>query len=347
MIDNRGVSGEAGRITIREVSQAAGVSIKTVSRVLNKERHVKDETRQRVEEAARSLGFRPSSVARALAGRRSFQVALLCDNPSPYYINEVQTGAYERCVQGGFRLIFQPCDSATPTLVDIVVDLIEATHADGLILTPPIVDDFAVLEELLRRRVNFVRVAPGDDRAIAPSVMMDDVAAAREMTEYLISLGHRRIGFIVGHPAHSASGKRLVGYRAALAAHGIKPDPDLIQSGYFDFASGRAAATRLIALPDRPTAIFASNDDMAAGVVAVAHESGLGIPEDISIAGFDDTNIASMIWPPLTTVRQPMRELAYHAADLLLGNADASERRLLPHELVIRGTTARSLRALD
>lgn len=329
-------------MTIREVSVAAGVSIKTVSRVLNKEPHVKDGTRRRVQAAVEQLNFRPSSVARTLAGRRSFQVALLYDNPSPYYINEIQTGALERCVEEGFRLIFQPCNSQSPTLVDSVVDFIEETHVDRLILTPPVGDNFPLLDELKRRGVNFVRVAPGDNRPIAPAVAMDDVAAAREMTEFLLSLGHRRIGFIVGHPAHASSGHRLAGYRAAFAAQGMRVDASLIQSGLFDFASGKEGAAKLLDLPSPPTAIFASNDDMAAGALSVAHERGIGVPDQLAIAGFDDTNLAKAVWPPLTTVHQPMRALAREAADLLFSTSSrrSFDRRILPHEIIIRGTTA-------
>jgi LacI family transcriptional regulator len=321
---------------------AAGVSIKTVSRVLNKEPHVTETTRKKVEEAVKRLNFRPSNVARTLAGRRSFRVALLYDNPSPYYVNEVQAGALERCVEQGFRLFFQPCDSSSPTLVDLVAEFIEDTHVDGLILTPPVGDNFPLLEELKRRGIKFVRIAPGDDRPVAPAAAMDDVAAAREMTDYLLSLGHHRVGFIVGHPSHAASGYRLAGYRAAIAARGMRIDPDLIQPGRFDFVSGKEASMVLLGLANPPTAIFASNDDMAAGVLAVAHERGLSVPDQLSIAGFDDTNLANAVWPPLTTVHQPMRALAREAAELLLGRTiDAAERRTLAHKIVVRGSTGR------
>ncbi len=328
------------RVTIHEVSAAAGVSIKTVSRVLNKEPHVKEETRKRVEAAVERLSYRPSSVARALAGRRSFQVALLYDNPSPYYINEIQTGALDRCDEEGFRLIFQRCNFASPTLVDSVVSLIDETHVDGLLLTPPVGDNFPLLEELSRRDIPFVRLAPGDERQVAPAVAIDDVIAAREMTEYLLDLGHRRIGFIVGHPSHAASGQRLAGYRAALAGRGVRVDPALVQAGQFDFESGRTATLSLLNLAEPPTAIFASNDDMAAGVLAIAHERGLTVPTELAVAGFDNTNLAKAVWPPLTTVHQPMRELAYEAANLLFQSFEGKAgRRILPHQIIVRGTT--------
>jgi LacI family transcriptional regulator len=279
--------------------------------------------------------------ARTLAGRRSYQIALLYDNPSPYYINEVQSGALERCGEDGYRLIFQPCVSSSPTLTSHVIGLVAEMRVDGLILTPPVGDDQALLKELRRQNIPFVRVAPGDDQGIAPAAAMDDVAAAKEMTDYLLSLGHRRIGFIVGHPAHSASWQRLEGYKLALAAKGVRVDDALIQSGMFDFASGRKAAIELLDLDPPPSAIFASNDDMAAGALAVAHERGIGVPDQLAIAGFDNTNLAEAVWPPLTTVHQPVRALAREAADLLLsGTLDTSELRLLPYEIIVRGSTA-------
>jgi LacI family transcriptional regulator len=170
---------------------------------------------------------------------------------------------------------------------------------------------------------------------------MDDVQAADDMTTHLINLGHRIIGFIMGHPNHMASEQRLFGYRRALDRAGVAFEPTLVRSGEFDYASGAKAAEALLALPRRPTAIFASNDDMAAGVLAVAHKQGLAIPDGLSVCGFDDTALASIVWPPLTTIRQPTRELAFAAASLLFEKADGVEHRRLQHELVIRASTAR------
>lgn len=328
------------RPTIRDVAAMAGVSIKTVSRVLNNEAHVSKGTRRRVQEAVEALRFRPSMAARALARGRSHQVALLYDNPSPYYVYHAQTGARERCRELGFRLIFQECDIRSPKFVDEVRALIDETHADGLILSPPVTDQAALLTELKRRNTPFVRIAPGNKHGICPYSYIDDVAAATEMTRYLASLGHRRIAFVVGHPDHSASRDRLRGFRRGLAAEGLTEDPDLILQGRFDYESGRAAAQELLQLRRPPTAIFASNDDMAAGVISAAHELGIRIPEELSVAGYDDTDMARALWPPLTTIHQPTRDLAYAATDLLLGGAPPSSVRLLDHRLVIRGSTA-------
>ncbi|MEN9288456.1 MAG: LacI family DNA-binding transcriptional regulator [Sphingomonadaceae bacterium] len=329
------------RVTIKDVSRVAGVSIKTVSRVLNKEKYVREETKRRVEEAVAALNFSPSLAARTLAGRRSFQIALLYDNHSPHYIHQVQEGVWARTREEGVRMLAQPVDVASPNLAAEVGGLIDETHVDGIILSSPVTDAPEVLAELERRHIRFVRISPGTNHAMTSSVFMDDVQAADDMTSHLINQGHKRIGFVIGHPNHMASDQRHFGYRRALDRAGIAYEPNLVRQGSFDFESGRAAAEALIALPNPPTAIFASNDDMAAGVLAYAHGLGLDVPEDLSVAGFDDTALASLVWPPLTTIRQPVRDLAYTAATLLFGEDETVIHQRLPHELVIRASTGR------
>jgi LacI family transcriptional regulator len=329
------------RVTIKDVSRIAGVSIKTVSRVLNKEKYVRDETRLKVEAAVAELKFSPSLAARSLAGGRSFQIALIYDNHSPYYIHQIQEGVWERCKAEGVRMLAQPADVASATLAAEVGGLIDETHVDGIILSSPVTDAAPVLDELERRGIPFVRISPGTNHALTSSVFMDDVQAADDMTTHLINLGHRMIGFVMGHPNHMASEQRLFGYRRALDRAGIEFEPGLVRPGEFDFASGAAAAEVLLGLSSRPTAIFASNDDMAAGILAVAHRLQLDIPGDVSVAGFDDTALASIVWPPLTTIRQPTRDLAYAAASLLLERLDGVVHRRLQHDLVIRASTAR------
>lgn len=327
------------RNTISDVAKAAGVSIKTVSRVLNKERYVRSDTREKVEAAMAALSFSPSLAARALAGKRSHQIALIYDNHSPYYMAAIQEGVWARCREGGVRLLAQPADVASPTIAAEVGGLIDETHVDGIILSSPVTDCPAVLTELERRKIPFVRISPGTNHALTSSVFMDDVGAADDMTTHLINTGHRTIGFIMGHPNHMASEQRLFGYRRALDRSGISYEPGLVKPGEFDFASGAKAAEELLALPNRPTAIFASNDDMAAGVLTVAHAKGMAIPGELSVAGFDDTPLAQLVWPPLTTIRQPTRELAHAAASLLFEKVDGVEHRRLQHELIIRAST--------
>lgn len=329
------------RVTIKDVSRVAGVSIKTVSRVMNKEKYVRDDTRRKVEAAVAELKFSPSLAARSLAGGRSFQIALIYDNHSPYYIHQIQEGVWDRCKEEGVRMLAQPADVGSPTLAAEVGGLIDETHVDGIILSSPVTDAAPVLGELERRGIPFVRISPGTNHALTSSVFMDDVQAADDMTTHLINLGHRVIGFIIGHPNHMASEQRLFGYRRALDRAGIAFEPGLVRPGEFDFASGAAAAEILLTLSVRPTAVFASNDDMAAGVLAVAHRIGLAIPGDLSVAGFDDTALAQLVWPPLTTIRQPTRELAYAAASLLFERLEGVEHRRLQHDLVLRASTAR------
>jgi LacI family transcriptional regulator len=211
---------------------------------------------------------------------------------------------------------------------------------DGVILSSPVTDAIAALEELERRGIPYVRISPGTEHGRSSSVSMDDVQAADDMTSHLIALGHRRIGFIIGHTNHTASDLRLYGYRRALDRAGLPFEPKYVRQGAFDFASGEAAADVLLDLPQPPTAIFASNDDMAAGVLTVAHRRGMTLPRDLSVAGFDDTALASQLWPPLTTVRQPTRDLAYAAASLLFAGEEDPVHRRLAHELVIRASTA-------
>lgn len=327
------------RPTIKEVSKIAGVSFKTVSRVLNNEKHVSEETRRRVEEVVARLNFRPSHAARTLAGRKSFQIGLLYDNPSPYYIYHVQTGAQQRCTELGYRLLLQPIDSQSPDLVANVLALIDETHLDGLILSPPVTEAEGLLDELDRRGLPYARIAPGARKDAGMSAAMDDVAAARELVRHLIGLGHRRIAMIRGLESHASSADRLAGYKAELEAHGIAFDPTLVVAAENDFASGAAAAAILLAREDRPTAIFAGNDDMAAGALATAHESEIDVPGALSIAGFDDSDLARAVWPPLTTIRQPVHELAAAAAELILSGAPAQPRVTLEHRLMVRAST--------
>ncbi len=329
------------RNTIADVARHAGVSIKTVSRVLNNEKYVREPTRARVAAAIAALSFSPSLAARSLGGKRSHQIALIYDNHSPYYMHAIQEGVWARCREAGVRMLAQPADVASKTLAAEVGGLIDETHVDGIILSSPVTDAGPVLADLERRGIPFVRISPGTNHALTSSVYMDDVQAADDMTTHLINLGHRVIGFVQGHPNHMASEQRLFGYRRALDRAGVAFEPGLVHPGEFDFVSGVKAAHCLLSYPRRPTAIFASNDDMAAGVLTVAHEKGIGVPDDLSVAGFDDTPLAQLVWPPLTTIRQPTRELAFAAASLLFERVEGVEHRRLQHELVVRGSVGK------
>ena len=343
-------------VTIYDVAARAGVSIKTVSRVMNKEPNVRPAMRDRVLLAAGELGYSPNLSARSLAGSRSFVIAVFVDaaltidhwrsERGADYLSRIQLGATLECRAAGYHLLIELIDHEGPQVRQEVAALLAALKPDGVILTPPSSDNAVVLELLDKAGTPYVRVGPERAEGLGPRVHMDDVAAAGEMTEHLIGLGHKRIGFIVGEPRYGASQARREGYLAAMKAHGLPVSEGLVRQGDFTFQSGMAEAKALLALPDRPTAIFASNDDMALGCVAAIAEAGLMTPGDVSVAGFDDSPSARFSRPQLTTVRQPVAEMSSVAAKLLIGQAKASEPAgrpqdiLLPFELIHRASTA-------
>ncbi len=317
------------RPTVEDVARRAGVSLMTVSRVVNGAPKVAPGTRARVQEAIDALGFVPNRAARSLRSRRSHWIAVLGRTPQASarpdgysYLAELQAGVIGRCRQDSYHVAF---DSVMPDgdAIAAARELAQRLAPDGAILIPPLSDDAALLEELRVLGLPVVRIAPSERGSdAAPCVLMDDRAAAMEMTEYLLRLGHRRIGFIQGHPDHAASAQRLAGFRAALKAHRLTPQKGDVAAGLFTAESGEAAARALLARgaasPSGPyTALFASNDDMAAGCLAVAHEQGLRVPEDLSVVGFDDTYVAAMLYPPLTTIRQPIYDMGFAAAHQL------------------------------
>jgi LacI family transcriptional regulator len=328
-------------VTINDVAAMAGVSIKTVSRVLNREPHVRPELRERVMTAVESLHYRPNFAARALAGSRSYLIGLFCDNPSPSYTSGVQNGAMRGCREDGYHLLVEPIeDQDAPRQVRLLLDSVKL---DGLILSPPICDHAGVLDLLDERATPYVRIAPAGQLERASYVYMDDEKAAYDITKHLLTLGHRRIGFVKGHSEHSASPLRYAGFTGAMREAGIEVQPGWVQPGAFSFRSGVGAAERMLNAADRPTAVFAANDDMALGVMAVANRLQLSLPRQLSVAGFDDSPIAQVVWPQLTTIRQPVERMAFEAASMLirqLGQPRQVEAKLLDFELIVRGSTA-------
>lgn len=326
--------------TIIDVAREAGVSFKTVSRVLNGESNVRDQTRERVMSAVKTLDYRANHNARNLRTRQSRIICLLHASPSRNYIGDVHLGALQRCQTEGYSLITEDCSANSGG----ILALQPGNNLAGAILTPPLSDDPDLIGQLRKHGVPFVRIAPSASVEPGRDVAIDDRAAARDMTQYLIGLGHRRIGFIRGAPAHDQTTVRFEGYKDALEEAGIPFDPDLVAEGDFTFDSGTAAADRLLDLPERPTAIFASNDDMAAGVIAACYRRQIQIPQDLSVAGFDDTPLASTISPSLTTIYQPSREQAFEAVGLLLEEiaapSEAPHRQFLEYRMVPRASTA-------
>jgi LacI family transcriptional regulator len=331
--------------TIIDVAREASVSIKTVSRVLNGEAGVHDQTRKQVLEVVERLRYRPKLSARSLAGARSFLIGLLYYDPSAAFIGAAQKGAVVRCREAGYHLVVESIEDGAPDIGEQVDRMVSALRPDGMILTPPLCDNPRVLKALAEHGTPMVLISPGEHDPALMSVRMDDARAAEEVTQLLIGQGHERIAFIRGASGQVASGLRQDGFERAMKAHGLPMDLALVCQGDFNFDGGVQSARHLLDLPQRPTAVFASNDDMALGVLAEAQRLGLAVPSELSIAGFDDSPAASRVFPPLTTVRQPLEEMARLAVDLLISPGGEQgprvEDRILPHRLVVRESTAR------
>jgi LacI family transcriptional regulator len=339
------------RYTIKDVAERAGVSLKTVSRVINNEPSVAPATRTRVTQAIAELDYEPDPSARNLRNGLSFVVGLVYDNPNPYHIIAMQKGVLAACRETGFGLQIQPVDSTSPLLAEELAEFVQRSRLAGLVLTAPMSERKDLVDALAERGIPLVRIvaATEDPDDGLPCVFVDDRNAAYEITEHLIQLGHQRIGFLWGGPQHRSSSERHAGYEQALKDYGIAVDKDLVMPGDYTFDDGFRGARCLLALHEPPTAIFGSNDEIAAGVLAAAKSSGIDVPYGLSIAGFEDSPFSRQSWPPLTTAKQATENIARQAARLLIGGlrqrASAEEPARLRNQgflpqLVVRGSTA-------
>jgi LacI family transcriptional regulator len=333
------------KATIDDVAELAGVSIKTVSRVVNNEPNVRAATREKVEAAIAALSYRPNLSARGLAGNKSYVLALVYGHPGAHYVLDIQEGVLEICRPQGYDLVVHPAIYKDKNLTKDISEFILEKRIDGVMLTPPISDHVGVINSLRKHNIPMVRVAPTENKSLTPYVETNDREAAYDMTCHLIALGHERIGFIAGHPDHRAISLRLEGYKAALIENQIAIDKKFIEQGDNSFESGEEAARRLFALEQKPTAVFAANDDMAAGVIMAAHKMNLKIPQQLSVCGFDDTPVAHQLWPALTTIKQPIRAMAKKATELLLKQIKGKDVQLpasiLTSTLIVRESTAK------
>ena len=338
----RGSRRSSNEPTVADVARAAGVSPMTVSRVVNKSSLVSETMREKVLSAIGQLGYVPNLAARSLAGGRQMRLALLHDNPSAAWLSEVLVACLKQASFNDAQLLVEHCESRSE--IGRLVQHLVSHRIDGVILPPPMCDDASLLTALEDAGIAKVQLATGTPSATADAVGIDEHTAALAMTRHLLERGHRRIGFIVGNAGHSASALRQMGYEDALREAGIPVESGLIVEGDFSYRSGLAAALKLIDQPNRPTAIFASNDDMAAAVIAAAHQRGLEVPRQLSVCGFDDTAMATMIWPRLTTIHQPIAEIADTATLLLIsavrakasGDAHQPQHKQLPFTLICR-----------
>ncbi len=337
------------RATIDDVAELSGFSIKTVSRVVNREPNVRQSTREKVELAIEQLHYRPNHSARSLASQRSRLIALVYDDPAAYeapsagYVIRLQEGALHACRTAHYELLIHPCDLRRKDVRRELGSLIEETQPDGVVLAAPLSNMPRIAAAIAATGSRFVRLSPGSRNHQELCIATDDREISAQMTRYLASLGHRRIAFIAGDRRHKAVARRLPGYRDGLAQSGLEYSEELVMQGDNSISSGEAAAERLLALGDPPTAVFAANDDMAAGVIRVAYRLGVGVPGRLSVAGFDDGALARLVYPALTTIRQPLSKMAEQAAlDLINGfgkPAPKPETVVIPSTLQIREST--------
>jgi LacI family transcriptional regulator len=333
--------------TLDDVAALAEVSAKTVSRVVNAETGVHISTRERVLRAIEMLDYKPNLNARVLAGDRSYTIGLFGERPGGY-LSDFQAGATDRCRESGYHLMVEGWDAENPQAIRHLTGLLRQLRPDGAILLPPLSDDRLICNTFRDSLTPIVRIAPREPFGDSPSIGINDYLAARQLTAHLLGLGHRRIGFMRGRPGHGATEERYRGFTDEMRAQGVPVQATLVETGNFVFNDGVVCAERMLRAPEPPAAIFASNDDMAAAVISVAHRMGLDLPHDLSVVGFDDAPVATMIWPLLTTVRQPVAKMGRHAAGLIIEHLPRRSgwparvaSTVFEFELVIRDSTAR------
>jgi LacI family transcriptional regulator len=308
--------------TINDIARLSGVSKKTVSRVINESPSVHSDTRERVNGVIRRLGYVPDPQARGLAFRRSFLIGLIYDNPNAEFVVNMQYGALDALRGTGYELVVHPCDRRAPGFVDGVRLFAERQKLHGAILLPPLSENPQLLAALQSIGCPQASIASVQMEGATHQVVSSDRDACAELAAHLVGLGHRRIGLITGPEGHRSPIERRLGFLGELERHGLRMPGDFIVAGRYTFESGLESGEWLLSRRDRPTAIFASNDEMAAGVYQAAYRRGLTIPDQLSVVGFDDSPIASRLWPPLTTIRLPIRLMARLAASKLIRDAD-------------------------
>lgn len=327
------------KVTIDDVAELAGVSIKTVSRVVNEEPNVREATRAKVDAAIAKLNYRPNKAARNLASHHSHLIGLIYDDPGYYeapsagYVIRMQQGALSACHASNYELLIHPCQYRKKDIGKEIKTLIEQVRPDGIVLAAPLSNMPKIVRAIEATGTPLVRLSPGTRNGKQLAVVTNDREISAEMTRYLASLGHTQIAFITGHPSHKAVGNRYLGYRDGLEQSGLKFSASLVAAGDNSIGSGEECAMQLLKRKNRPTAIFAANDDMAAGVIRVADRLGIKVPEELSVAGCDDIALARQIYPALTTINQPLSKMAQHAATALIASV-RGKRPLLGTEIV-------------
>jgi LacI family transcriptional regulator len=308
------------KATIKDVAQLAGVSIKTVSRVTNKEGSVRKETLEKVTEAINQLNYQPNTAARNLAGSRSFALGYVYDNPNAYYVLDMQNGILDECRERGYELVIHPCSANNDSIIEELTRMVKRSQLAGLIISPPLSEMPDVLSALDDLNIAYIRIISACEvsEESSPCVYVNDRDAAFDITEHLIEQGHKKIAFLRGDDCHRSSHERKIGYLAALEKHGIDPNDNFQIDGSYSFEFGVTGARELLALNDKPTAIFSCNDEIAAGALFAVRLHGLDVPSEMAIAGFEDSPFSRQTWPKLTTAAQPTNDIARKATSALI-----------------------------
>ena len=332
------------KATIKDVAKLAGVSFKTVSRVINKEGTVGQELQDKVMKAVKELNYQPNLSARLLRGAAS-SIGFIYDNPNSNYVIDMQRGILGECHRQGYELVIHPCDAKSKLIIDEILGMVDRSRVGGLVLTPPVSEMPDVLSALRKRKLKYVRIlsgstAPDKD---SPCVFIDDRNAAYKITQYLIDLGHKSIAFLGGDEAHKSSLERLEGYKLALKDNKIPVDKKLIVPGEYSFESGVKRTRQLLTNTQKPTAVFACNDEIAAGTLFAARIQGIEVPLQLSIVGFEDSPFSRQAWPNLTTAQQPIKTIAQRATSLLIEAIRSGEKNVESEgfypELIVRDST--------
>ena len=335
--------------TIDDVAETAGVARVTVSRVLNNEQNVRAATRERVLRAIEELGYSVNQRARALASGQGRQVMLIHAHnperePNSYYNAGLELGALRACSALGFDLVTRAIDPDDEDPSRILASILERERPRGIVVSPPLSDDPAFLGCARDAGVQIVAISAGEQtRSLVSSVGIDERAAGKAIGEHMVGLGHRRLGFVQGPADHRSAALRFDGFVDALRSGGIHEQP-WTATGNFTFKSGVDAAEQMLRDQVPITALACANDDMAAGAMLALHRAGLEIPSAISVSGFDDTPMSEVVWPPLTTVRQPIKFIAERAVQMLfelpVEGEESAHYEVIAHDLVVRESTA-------
>lgn len=337
------------KVTINDVAKYAGVSIKTVSRVTNKEPSVRQATIDKVNQAIMALNYQPNVAARNLAGTKSYVIAFVYDNPNAYYVIDMQNGILSACKKRGYELLIHPCDATSENICQELTDMVRHARLSGLVLTPPLSEDPKVLAALDNISANYVRIIAGEaaDQYGGLTVLVNDRQGAVSITQHLIDLGHKQIAFLSGDQQHESTKERLAGFKQAMHNNQLPVNETYIINGQYSFEFGVDGAKTLLSNSERPTAIVACNDEIAAGALFAARLEGVSIPAELSIVGFEDSPFSRQTWPKLTTVHQPNDKIAQTATELLIAQQNKQEDTPTEHmfmpEPVIRDSSASPL----